>query len=229
MLVVSQAQIDAIRGWLLAGAPFRRGIDILEQIQPSRASLKGYRLAALGTFVDQRAHAAIKAELTQIAISARPTKTAPQSDPEDQPAFAKTSPAEAKPNIYAASDEDPPSIAALKRQAKGYHQKQDALRAALRDADTDNQRLQIAEELIEQVMPALDRIYDQIRAFAKTGIEPRNPDMEPFRLEVAKECFEYIYLERHAKRGTLTDEQRARHTIYRDRYKSTWSTIQSQT
>lgn len=179
-------------------------------------------------YVNQRSYDALKAELTSILLSAPSPKQQSALPEKRLQAFAKTQPEAVKPSIYSASNDDPASIAALKRQAKLLHQRQDTLRIALHDADTDEDRHEIARELIEVVLPGLDTIYSQIRAFAKTGIEPENPDLEPFRMEVAKEVFEYVYLERFAKKGTLTDDQRERHSIYRQRYKSTWKSIQPQ-
>lgn len=74
---------------------------------------------------------------------------------------------------------EPATITALRAEAKLLHKRQADLKGRLNlmaeDSDnfTDAQRAEVAREIMEEVIPALDNIYDQIRSWKSTGQMPK--------------------------------------------------------
>lgn len=74
--------------------------------------------------------------------------------------------------------DEPEEIKKLRKEARGYHKQYADLKARLRlmydkaDIYTDEDRMQIAEEILEQVLPPTDAIYERIRTWESTGELP---------------------------------------------------------
>jgi len=65
-------------------------------------------------------------------------------------------------------------VQALRQKARRLHKLHDKVHADMRAATTDEQRFLCAQRIMEDILPALDEIYDRIRAY-ESGREEPNP------------------------------------------------------
>lgn len=78
-------------------------------------------------------------------------------------------------------EEEPEAVRALRQKAIPLHKRYSHLKAQLhtmitdRDKYKDQDRYQIAREIIEDVLPPTDEIYDQIRDWENDGTLPPDP------------------------------------------------------
>ena len=83
-------------------------------------------------------------------------------------------------------------VKALRKEGIQYHKQYADLKARLRalvDAPTlytNEDRYNIAREIMEDVIPATDAVYDRIRAYEDTGILPESGTQQVIRDTVAK-------------------------------------------
>jgi hypothetical protein len=68
--------------------------------------------------------------------------------------------------------QEPNTIQNLRKQGRLFLKKKDALKAQLYTASDDDSRFEIARQIMEEIIPTIDDIYDQIRAFEATGQLP---------------------------------------------------------
>lgn len=167
-------------------------------------------------YIDPKAMALLKAGLRVLAKA----PPAPVGKGDNAEGENREAPEAAESQAEEEGEQVPYSVYALRQRAKRLHKEFDALRADLRHAGSDKDRYEIARRLMSDVTPALDAIYTQLRAFAKTGTPPPHPDIDAVRDDVAAEVFAYERLHNRAKRGKdkLTDEERARLAVLRKRY-----------
>jgi hypothetical protein len=151
----------AISRWLNANGSFLEGMGYCQQVNPAAYTrLMRWNTAPLipPEIKDQlrdalRAHAASAPDPVRATLSGR----APSS-----------------PNI----SEAPPEIQALHRQARTLHKQYAELKARLGvltaqpELYTNADRYAIAREIMEDVLPATDDIYEKIRAYENTGALP---------------------------------------------------------
>lgn len=205
-----------ISHWLSRGAPFGEGVQLYVLAFPTRREVRTFQAELSNPFVSPGVYRRLVDELRVLA-KADPRKAAQESaeaelearerdldDREEAMEEAIEEGVEERASQRLAREAEPDAILALRRKAKPLHARFNALRAELRHADSDAARYTIAHELMSKVSPAIDAIYSQIRAFAKTGEAPPHPDLERFRGSVSADCFEYIRLHHLAKRKTVT-------------------------
>lgn len=88
--------------------------------------------------------------------------------------------------------EEPAAIQDLRRQAIPFHKRYSHLKAQLyqmsieTDKYSDADRYEIAKEIMEEVLPKTDAIYDQIRSWEETGDLPPEQNDELVRQTVEK-------------------------------------------
>jgi len=75
--------------------------------------------------------------------------------------------------IPGAAKAEPPKILELRQEARLLHKRHAFLHPQLKLVESDKQRYEIACEIMEEVIPKLDRIYDQIREWESTGELPK--------------------------------------------------------
>jgi hypothetical protein len=82
----------------------------------------------------------------------------------------------ASPSTYSIPQKnEPDAILALREKAKKWHKKQAMLHAEMRSAalaEDEKKTYEYAREIMEDVIPTLDEIYDNIRKFQETGELP---------------------------------------------------------
>jgi hypothetical protein len=153
-----------IQAWIAENGAFATGLQLLQQVdEVAFFRLKKYLQAGIIT-------PAMKQELRQALEKTLKSAASTQQNTATEPA----------------------EIARLRQQARGYLKQQAELKARLRlmyDDDklyTDEDRFAIAEELVEQVTPALDAIYSRIREWQATGTLPVQSMQEVVTETVAK-------------------------------------------
>jgi len=60
------------------------------------------------------------------------------------------------------------------------------LHTKMKVAATDTERYEIARQLMEEVIPEIDRIYDAIRAYENDNIIPASPEVDAVRIAAKK-------------------------------------------
>lgn len=79
---------------------------------------------------------------------------------------------------------EPGEILELRQEAKNLHKRQSYLHSLMCEAAKNNRKkeaYQLARELMEEVIPRLDAIYNQIREWKETGIVPNPPSPDGFK------------------------------------------------
>jgi len=153
----------AISRWLNANGSFLEGMGYCQQVNPAAHSrLMRWKDAPL---IPPEIKDQLRESLRAHAASA------------PDPAFSTGDP-RGRPLSSAPVPESPPEIQALHRQARTLHKQYAELKARLGvltaqpDLYTNADRYAIAREIMEDVLPATDDIYEQIRAYEKTGALP---------------------------------------------------------
>lgn len=73
--------------------------------------------------------------------------------------------------------QDPPEVQRLRLRGQKLMKLQSDMHTRLKLADNDTERYQIAEALMEEVIPELDKVYNAIRTYESTGaLPPDNAD-----------------------------------------------------
>jgi len=153
--------------WCEAGREFRAGFILLQQhgaCSPQTMHLlSGF---ARGGWVPATEREMLESYLLA-AAKAAPTEPKTASEPtvrvvmHDHPTAAPTK-----------KGHEPHEIVALRQSAIPLHKRHSHLHALLTAATTDNARYELAAEIMERVIPPLDRTYDQIREWQRTGTLP---------------------------------------------------------
>lgn len=71
------------------------------------------------------------------------------------------------------TEQEPAEIQRLRLEARLLHKKHALLHARLMDEELEKNRLSLIREMMEEVIPALDGIYDDIREWQSTGELPK--------------------------------------------------------
>ncbi|MEM9928523.1 MAG: hypothetical protein AAF840_01765, partial [Bacteroidota bacterium] len=150
--------------WLAVGGSFRDGVSLLE-MAGSIAARRHSRILQQA-YISTKQKQALRNDLVRL-ISQLPE--------DDHPAPA-SSPA---PAATTQKIPDTPRIIALRKQAISLHKERSDLKSrllaqSLDDPDkyTDEDRYKLAQLIMDDNVPALDAIYDQVRRFEEEGIEP---------------------------------------------------------
>lgn len=86
-------------------------------------------------------------------------------------------PVEARPAKRQVQQEEPPEVLRLRSRGQHLMKLQSDLHTRLKLAKTDTDRYQIAEALMDEVIPELDKVYNAIRSWENNGtLPPDNAD-----------------------------------------------------
>jgi hypothetical protein len=153
----------AISRWLNANGSFLEGMGYCQQVNPAaHTRLMRWNTAPL---IPPEIKEQLRDALRAHAASA-PDPALSTGDPRGRPLLSTAIPAA------------PPEIQALHRQARTLHKQYAELKARLGiltaqpDLYTNADRYAIAREIMEDVLPATDDIYEKIRAYENTGALP---------------------------------------------------------
>lgn len=172
--------------WLSAGGSYREGVNLLE-MAGAMAAARRHGPVLQQSFISERQKLDLRNDLVRL-ISQLPEE-------ED------IAPAAPPPSAMEAQKvPDTPRIIAIRNTAKGLHKERSDLKSRLlvRGLDepekyTDAQRLELAREIMESNVPALDALYDQLRRFEVEGIEPAD-DAEMIKQQTVNDMKEVYNL-----------------------------------
>lgn len=140
-------------------------LDSLEILKDLGISTNRYESFLQGGFVPN----AIEEEIKIIILQHYDPKKA------TQPSTLETQNLKNEPVIQekpSANSQEPSAIQELKNRAKPLHKLQSHLHEQLRHATTDEERYDIAHQMMSEVRPALDAIYNKIRHWEQTKEVP---------------------------------------------------------
>lgn len=156
--------------WDEAGRDYRAGFLLLQQhgaCSPQMMHLLGG--FARGGWVPRPERETLEGHLLAAAKSASTTTKAIPTAAPPRP----IEPPRADKN--GKKGDEPPEIVALRAAAIPLHKEHSHLHALLTAAKTDKERFALADKIMRDIIPALDRIYDRIREWEKTGTLPAIP------------------------------------------------------
>ena len=129
-----------IKDWIKQGGSFLEGMQLLDQLGIKDSILEQAKHRPFITSSDKERLKQLLLPHIELESPSKPISTA-----------------------------EPASIQAIRRKAILQLKKRDALRAQLAVVPSDQERFEIAQELMEEVIPTIDRLYDQIHQFEETG------------------------------------------------------------
>jgi len=149
--------------WLKNGCPYLPGVAILRanmQYSPYAISMfEGFEDA---DYIPERLEEKLRYCLSQI----------PEKELVNPPSPVTTDTIVI--NTVEVKELEPEAILMLRYKARKLHKRQAYLHAQLSLLETDEDRYNAAHEIMDVVIPALDKIYDQIRSWKETGDLPRS-------------------------------------------------------
>lgn len=149
-----------ISEWLDNGGSFAQGMQLLRAHAANVPA--ALERAALAAFVDPAAKQLLRERLQAL----RPAQKAPQANkPANKPVKQQY-----RPDI--GDQATPIEVLQLRDRGKNLLKQQSRLHALLCAAQTDQERYEIAREMMEDVIPQIDFIYNSVRDWEKTGVAP---------------------------------------------------------
>lgn len=170
-----------VREWFRLDGCYLDGVALYRRCggaYPVR-TFEGYERAA---YVPDRIEALLKTALGDW-LGKQPVGIGEKQGTRDEP--VRKQPLAPTPNV---ADDEPDEILLLRSRARKLHKRQALIHAQLGQVETDGERYELALELMEDVVPALDALYDQIRAWKETGELPvsAKPDGDLVQATVKK-------------------------------------------
>lgn len=158
--------VKRIRKWFNDGCPFYEGVAIYRQTGGpySLSMFEGY-LQAPWVPSDIEQHLKYALECYLEANAGDQEDPEPEQSPEGHP----NQPINQSTHTQTT---EPQAIQNLRRSAIPLHKRQAMLHTELRICDDESTRYGIAREIMEEVIPELDGIYDRIREWEETGELP---------------------------------------------------------
>lgn len=170
-----------IRDWFKKGCPFVGGVALYQQIQ-SPYSLGLFLPYLKAKYVPADVMAKLKYALE---VHYKSIKT--ESQPSPPVSAPQSPPVQNTFNLPTTKQEEPPEVRQLRHSAAPIHKKHGLTFYKLQTADTDESRYELALQIQKEILPALDKIYNQIRAYEKKGIIPTSfPNQNIIRDTVKK-------------------------------------------
>lgn len=155
---------DAIRKWLAGNQAFLPGLRLYRQI-PGKYPLSIFAGYERANRIPDHIKIRLKSGLTDYLKKHPVSNTEPLPSNQIPVVIAKRT-------DTAATEKEPDLIAALRLEARALHKRHAFFHSQLIAADTDARRYEIAATIMEKIIPALDKIYDRIRAWKSTGELP---------------------------------------------------------
>lgn len=152
---------DLVHTWLQEGGSYAQGVALYRQAGGSRPM--AYFERRLGhTYVDPEVKARLREQLEAFSSLNPPTSSI--HPPQDAPRIAA----------------EPEAILQLRKKAIPLHKQYSYLKAVLHTEATSprpskRKLMLVCREIMNEVLPALDGIYDQIREWQHTGEVPDAP------------------------------------------------------
>lgn len=195
-----------ITEWLDEGGSFASGLHLLRATGATIPA--ALERAAGASFVDPAAKDLLRSRLQAL----RPAQEeAPANKPAHKPVKQR----------YTAPTGDSPTpveVLTLKERGKTLLKQQARLHALLCAAETDAERYEIAREMMEDVIPMIDSVYNSVRDWEKTGMAPPDDHANIIRSTVEKMQRLESLRTRSARVKTWLDGKRVLSPQERQRY-----------
>lgn len=199
---------EKIEKWLHDGQPYGAGVNIYMEHGPNAGLARRLTKHRASPRIPQYYRDKLRAGLLQIRAEFPPIeKDPPTADPAPQdptPREETTTPT-AKP---AAREDEPDAVTILRKQARRLLKEQSATHTEMRLADSEAKRYELADRIMRKIVPEIDRIYDTIREWQRTGKLPRTAAQISEADRVRREAVELMQ-ERAAIRTRLSRVRRA--------------------
>ena len=142
----------SIRDWYDEGCNFYKGVMLLRSNGITTGSFDAYLNES---YVPQAKRQLLENAL--LSMPKEPVVTVP-----------------ALPSVFVATNtvQEPAIITSMREKAKRLHKKHAAKHAQLHSEPDEAKRLEIIVEIMEDIIPSLDTIYDAIREYQATGVLP---------------------------------------------------------
>lgn len=208
---------NEINIWLKNWGHYHEGVQLLQKYNPLHPMAEKLRKEK-GKFFSEDKLTKLRAILAETIAS-----FAAEPEPSQTTVIQSHEPAhlvpgmELKQVIQAESEE----IMLLKIRAKNLHKEYSLLHAQLTTAPTDKERLIIAREIMERIIPELDGHYNQMQVYQQTGELTLDPGLAPKTEVIAKYQHRQNLLTRLSKLKPLIQnaksiEERAKYEAERD-------------
>ena len=193
-----------VQSWLDRGCPFLPGVRLYQLIggpYPISIFLGFEQAGFVPADVQQRLNQGLRAYLQKYPI------TPDTKAPKEKLQVIK---------IVKIKGTEPEAITDLRAKAKNLHKLHSHLKAQLSTVGNDSDRYNIADQIMQKIIPGLDRIYDQIRHWEKTGNLPAlleqhlidNPRAIANRINTLASRISKL---RRFLKGDLVDKKRAKY------------------
>lgn len=124
------------------------------------------------------------------------------------------------PKVVAPQPPEPETIQALREELKSAFKRRSFLHAQLvleaRKPESEERRtllFDLAKQMMEQVQPVIERIYEQIQEFEKTGLSPRAGSFEEGEAAARKKASVRASISRYKKLLSSAQTEEERETI----------------
>jgi hypothetical protein len=208
---------NEINIWLKNWGHYHEGVQLLQKYKPLHPMAEKLRKEK-GKFFSEDKLIKLRGILTETIASftAKPEPSQTTVVQSNEPAHLVPG-MELKQVIQAESEE----IMLLKIRAKNLHKEFSLLHAQLSIALTDTDRLRLAKEIMERIVPELDGHYNQMRVYKETGELTLDPGLAPKTEVIAKYQQRQNLLTRLSKLKPLIQnaksiEERAKYEAERD-------------
>lgn len=171
---------NRVQAWLDADGSYAQGVALYREtggLQP----LTYFERELSQTYISPEMKAKLRQSLQRFVNIHAPDNAYTQPKPSTRQAQSPEP----------ADTAEPPAILALREKAIPLHKRYSHLKAELYAATrepmrSEHDRFSIAEEIMQEVIPALDNIYDQIRDWQRTGEVPNMPRNEMMEYTVKR-------------------------------------------
>lgn len=172
---------EKIQDWLAKNGSVAQGVELLKAVGGKHQSFEALLKRPGITAADKDR---LRAALQPYAAAAHPPT--PVED--------------ILPSAYLSKNRDEPeAVRQLRAKARILHQSQNLAHAKLKAATTDEDRLPLAKEIMEQIVPALDAVYEHIRNWEQHAILPPMPGAD----EIVRDTVQK-FKRRESLRTTIT-------------------------
>lgn len=166
--------LEPIRQWFREGCHFATGVAFLPSIPHLAKEHAGFVRYFSAHFIPDSVETRLR-ELLMAYLESQPTNS---KKVKLQTVFTNPAPATPKmskiftPSPIETKVSEPPEIQSLREKARQLHKRHSLVHAEMGLVDSDAARFERAREIMTELIPALDRIYDAIRAWEKNGTLP---------------------------------------------------------
>jgi hypothetical protein len=156
-----------IADWFEKGCHFHDGVDLL---RATGGDVRPFFRAMNSPSPDAYSRQKLKDALNKavLGLSNQPISDVPP-EKKSYTGFNTEIPS-AKRAVF--TQNEPESVTQLRERARMLHKRHSLVHAQLLPAPDEKARLKLAEEIMEDILPQLDEIYDSIRAWEKDGVAP---------------------------------------------------------